>query len=58
MRRTLFFTLNISTELDEGDEVEPTIEYVEQWLTEQRYDSHLASSHTEPVPEPAPLGPE
>lgn len=39
--RELRFTLEITTELDEGDEVDPTIAYVRDWLTDNQYDSVL-----------------
>jgi hypothetical protein len=36
--RSAGFILSISTMLDSGDELEPTVEYVTDWLNREGYD--------------------
>ncbi len=47
MPRELTFRLSITTELGDGDEARPTIEYVTDWLTNQGYDSQVLAGMIE-----------
>lgn len=49
--RTLHFTLEIETELDEGDEEQPTIEYVTDWLNQNGYGYRYVGQYVVPIPE-------